>query len=103
MDAQALPDYLDPRKPVKHQGDICILINIVPAEPGCQGGDIAMAAAMPRSTFFSRMRSRTSGPSPNTFQRRDHLALSSLRCALGQALSAAKDLSPDTDPSLRSG
>ena len=39
----------------------------------------------------------------NPFQRRDHLALSSLRFALGQALSAAKDLSPDRDPSLRSG
>jgi len=39
----------------------------------------------------------------NPFQRRDHLALSSLRFALGQALSATKDLSLDKDPSLRSG
>jgi len=39
----------------------------------------------------------------NPFQRRDHLALSSLRFALGQALSAAKDLCPARDPSLRSG
>src|SRR2546421_11408701 len=44
----------------------------------------------------SRMRQRTLlhnavpyGLRPNTFQRRDHLALSSLRCALGQALSAS--------------
>src|SRR5712691_243950 len=35
------------------------------------------------------------GLAPNTFQIRDHLALSRLR--------AAKDLSPDRDPSLREG
>src|SRR2546422_6814395 len=43
---------------------------------------------------------RRDTPDHNPFQRRDHLALSSLRFALGQALSAAKDLCPARDPKL---